>query len=233
VHTLDAVTESAGVRLLLVANRTCPCPALPAQVREQVGDRNGHVLVLAPALNSRLRHWVSDVDDAIEAAHTRMSGIIHELSGYGIAVTGEVGDADPLQAIADALVTMWSPRTTRRSPRQRDELDGRAGLSRRFLNDDCRRANLRPPAEWSSLSDDHWLRATAPGLQGRHRAARVARVARVARGRVGCHDGVLWARARIASGPPLCANGAVPREAAGPRDPGSRIVLADLRSKPS
>jgi hypothetical protein len=110
VHTLDAVTESAGVRLLLVANRTCPCPALPAQVREQVGDRNGHVLVLAPALNSRLRHWVSDVDDAIEAAHTRMSGIIHELSGYGIAVTGEVGDADPLQAIEDALVTFPASR---------------------------------------------------------------------------------------------------------------------------
>ena len=105
MQTLDAVNESAGTRLLLVANRTCPCPALPAQVLEHVGDRNGHVLVLAPALNSRLRHWVSDVDDAIEAAQERMSGVIEKLSGYHLTVTGEVGDADPMQAIDDALVT--------------------------------------------------------------------------------------------------------------------------------
>ncbi len=96
-------TDGPTTRLLLVANRTCPCPALPAQVLEHIGDAKGEVLVLAPALNSRLRHWVSDVDAAVDAAHKRMGATIDELRRHGLTVTGEVGDADPLQAMADAL----------------------------------------------------------------------------------------------------------------------------------
>ncbi len=96
---------STPTRLLLVANRTCPCPALPAQVIEHVGDPNAEVLVLAPALNSRLRHWVSDVDQAVKAAEQRMSVTIDELRRHGLSVIGQVGDADPLEAMADALVT--------------------------------------------------------------------------------------------------------------------------------
>ncbi len=93
------------IRLLLVANRTCPCPALPAQVLERVGDRSGEVLVLAPALNSRLRHWMSDSDSAARAAQRRMSATIDELRRHGLTVRGEVGDADPLIAIADVLAS--------------------------------------------------------------------------------------------------------------------------------
>jgi hypothetical protein len=90
-------------RLLLVANRTCPCPALPDQVLEHLGRPAGEVLVVAPALNSRLRHWVSDIDDAVRAAEDRMRDTIAELRSRGLEVTGEVGDSDPLLAIADAL----------------------------------------------------------------------------------------------------------------------------------
>ncbi len=100
----DNTTDTGTMRLLLVANRTCPCPTLPGQVLEHVGDAKGEVLVLAPALNSRLRHWVSDVDAAVEAAHERMQATIDELRRHGLTVTGAVGDANPLQAIADALV---------------------------------------------------------------------------------------------------------------------------------
>ena len=108
----DAITttESTPMRLLLVANRTCPCPTLPAQVLADVGDRTGEVLVLAPALNSRLRHWVSDVDDAVESAHERMRGTIGALRQNGLSVTGEVGDADPLAAMADVLATFAANR---------------------------------------------------------------------------------------------------------------------------
>lgn len=91
------------VRLLLVANRTCPCPTLPGQVLERIGDRTGEVLVIAPALNSRLRHWMSDIDGAVRDARQRMSATIDELRRHGLNVRGEVGDADPLTAIADAL----------------------------------------------------------------------------------------------------------------------------------
>lgn len=107
----DVITkESTPTRLLLVANRTCPCPTLPAQVLADVGDRGGEVMVLAPALNSRLRHWVSDTDAAVQAAHERMRGTIGELRRHGLTVTGEVGDADPLAAMADALATFAATR---------------------------------------------------------------------------------------------------------------------------
>ena len=86
-------TEAKGARLLLVANRTCPCPALPGQVLERVGDRGGEVLVLAPALNSRLRHWMSDSDGAMRDAEQRMSATIDALRHHGLNVRGEVGDA--------------------------------------------------------------------------------------------------------------------------------------------
>ncbi len=96
--------DPTTTRLLLVANRTCPCPALPDQVLEHVGHDDAEVLVVAPALNSRLRHWVSDIDDAVKAAEDRMQGTIDVLRRHGLTVNGEVGDANPLEAIADALV---------------------------------------------------------------------------------------------------------------------------------
>jgi len=74
-------------------------------VLERIGGRTAEVLVLAPALNSRLRHWVSDIDGAVRAAEARMHDTIHELRRHGVEVKGEVGDADPLAAIADALVS--------------------------------------------------------------------------------------------------------------------------------
>ncbi|HWE58841.1 MAG TPA: hypothetical protein VG228_04030 [Solirubrobacteraceae bacterium] len=95
--------ESTPTRLLLVANRTCPCPTLPSQVVENIGGLRGEVLVLAPALNTRLRHRLSDSDAAVRAARERMRATIDELRRLGLTVTGEVGDADPLTAIADAL----------------------------------------------------------------------------------------------------------------------------------
>jgi hypothetical protein len=95
--------DSPRKRVILVANRTCPCPALPAQVLDHLGTGDGEVLVLAPALNSRLRHWLSDVDGAVRVAEERMHGTIEELRRHGLTVNGEVGDANPITAIADAL----------------------------------------------------------------------------------------------------------------------------------
>lgn len=99
--------SSTPTRLLLVANRTCPCPALPAQVIEHVGDPNAEVLVLAPALNSRPRHWVSDVDDAVRAAEQRMSVTIDELRRHGLSVVDR-----------SAMPTRWR-RSPMRWPRSR------------------------------------------------------------------------------------------------------------------
>jgi hypothetical protein len=87
-------------RILIIANRTCPCPTL---VDEVVRHTPADVLVVAPALNSRLRHWVSDVDGAVAHAAGRLEQALAALRARGISVRGEIGDANPLVAIEDAI----------------------------------------------------------------------------------------------------------------------------------
>jgi nucleotide-binding universal stress UspA family protein len=67
--------------------------------------RDADVLVVAPALNSRLRHWVSDEDAARRRAGDRVDAFVERLERSGVHAQGRVGDADPLLAIADALST--------------------------------------------------------------------------------------------------------------------------------
>lgn len=98
-------TSQHGPRILVIANRTCPCPALVDEIARRVGTGDSEVLVVAPALNSRIRHWVSDVDMAIAHAHHRVGLALAGLRKRGISARGEVGDANPLAAIADALAT--------------------------------------------------------------------------------------------------------------------------------
>jgi nucleotide-binding universal stress UspA family protein len=52
-----------------------------------------------------LKHWTSDEDKARAAAEERLGRSIEELEKLGIPARGEVGDADPVQAIEDALRT--------------------------------------------------------------------------------------------------------------------------------
>lgn len=88
--------------VLLVANRTCPCPDVLEAVRARAGA-GGRVHIVAPALNSRLRHYVSDVDGAVEAAQVRLDLALGQLRGAGVDATGEVGDSDPVVAVGDSL----------------------------------------------------------------------------------------------------------------------------------
>ncbi len=70
-------------------------------------DRAGHGLVLfhliVPALNTRLRHWLSDTDDAVSAARRRGDNAVAALRSHGLTVSLEIGDSVPLLAIDDAL----------------------------------------------------------------------------------------------------------------------------------
>jgi nucleotide-binding universal stress UspA family protein len=72
---------------------------------DPVALRNDDVLVVAPALNSRLRHWLSDVDGARRRAEERAAACVDRLERAGAHAHGSVGDVDPVQAIADALAT--------------------------------------------------------------------------------------------------------------------------------
>jgi nucleotide-binding universal stress UspA family protein len=77
--------------------------ALDAVLPAEVPD--AEVLVVAPALNSWLRHWLSDEDGARRRAEKRLAAYVDLLGRRGVHAEGRVGDADPLQAIADALPT--------------------------------------------------------------------------------------------------------------------------------
>ena len=92
-------------RLLVVANQTLVGVRLHDEVRRRLGDQGVDVLVVAPALNSRLRHWTSDSDEALREAQARLDASLAALRRQGIAAEGQVGDDDPIQALQDALRT--------------------------------------------------------------------------------------------------------------------------------
>jgi nucleotide-binding universal stress UspA family protein len=75
--------------------------ALDAVIPAEVTD--AEVLVVAPALNSRLRRWVSDEDEARRRAEQLARTFVDLLARGGVRAKGRVGDADPMLAIADAL----------------------------------------------------------------------------------------------------------------------------------
>jgi nucleotide-binding universal stress UspA family protein len=77
--------------------------ALDSSAPDDVPDAD--VLVVAPALNAWLRRWMSDEDDARRRAEERAAALVQDLERRGIHADSRVGDADPVQAIADALAT--------------------------------------------------------------------------------------------------------------------------------
>jgi nucleotide-binding universal stress UspA family protein/uncharacterized membrane protein len=91
-------------RILVVANETVAGRALRGEiVLRSLPD--AEVLVVCPALNSPIRHWASDEDNARAEAQKRLDGSLAALAQAGVAARGEVGDADPIQAMEDALRT--------------------------------------------------------------------------------------------------------------------------------
>ena len=92
-------------RILVIANETVGGEALRNVIREHSAGYTTEVLVVSPALNAPLKHWVSDEDEARVQAHQRLESSLGRLRDAGIEARGEIGDGDPLQAIEDALRT--------------------------------------------------------------------------------------------------------------------------------
>jgi hypothetical protein len=101
MHTTGSA-ELGERTVLVLATETLEGVALRDVIRADGAPPAG-VVVIAPSLNSRLRHWMSDEDDARRSAGRRLSAPLERLRAGGIEAEGLVGDADPLQAIADAL----------------------------------------------------------------------------------------------------------------------------------
>jgi hypothetical protein len=92
-------------RILVIANETVAGEALRLEIKRRSEGYREDVLVVCPALNAPLKHWVSDEDGARAAAAERLEVSLARLSDAGVDARGEVGDGDPLQAIEDALRT--------------------------------------------------------------------------------------------------------------------------------
>jgi hypothetical protein len=96
--------DGGAYRILVVANETVGGRALLDEIRNRTKSRRAEILVVTPALtSSQLKHWVSDVDDAIVEAERRREESVRTISGLGLEARGEVGDSDPNVAIEDAL----------------------------------------------------------------------------------------------------------------------------------
>jgi GABA permease len=105
VKETPAPSPAGEHRILVVANETVGGPELLSEIHDRSQGRRVSVLVVCPALNSPLRHWVSDEDDAREAAQARLDASLEAMRSAGVSADGEIGDGDPVQAIEDALRT--------------------------------------------------------------------------------------------------------------------------------
>jgi len=90
-------------RILVIANDTADDAGVLELTAGHGEGRATEVLVVAPALAGRLDYWAGDDRQARQAAEERLDRLLEPLGRRGFAVTGWVGDPDPLLAIADAL----------------------------------------------------------------------------------------------------------------------------------
>jgi GABA permease len=105
VRQTPAASPPGEYRILVVANETVGGPELLSEIRERSQGHAARVLVVCPALNSPLRHWVSDEDEARALAQARLDESLAAMRAAGLQATGEIGDGDPIQAIEDAVRT--------------------------------------------------------------------------------------------------------------------------------
>ena len=99
------VDQSARRRVLVIANET-----VEAEILHDTIAYTAHateVVVVAPALNTRLRHWTSDEDAARRLADERLVGCLSALDDAGVHVRGWV----------ETPIRCWPSRTRSRSSR--------------------------------------------------------------------------------------------------------------------
>ena len=95
--------EEPTHRVLVVANETVAGGELLELLGRKAEGVSEEMLLVCPALNSRVRTWASDEDGARAAAQQRLDASLARLGDAGVSARGEIGDGDPLQALEDAL----------------------------------------------------------------------------------------------------------------------------------
>ncbi len=116
--TFDEPIEVASARddrftMLVVVDAPLEDPGLAGAIGEIAAagarstrpgaERRPEVLVLAPATNSAVAHWLSDLRKARFDAQRRLTLSLATLATIDIDAHGEVGDSDTVQAVEDTL----------------------------------------------------------------------------------------------------------------------------------
>jgi hypothetical protein len=116
-------------------------PISAQQLRDALGagddPADAEVMVVAPALaGSAVKFWMSDADAAIERADRVRRESVERLGEEGVSASGDTGEADPYEAIEDALQTFDADRIVLfthegKDQRYREDLDDHA-IAERF-----------------------------------------------------------------------------------------------------
>src|SRR3954451_1942057 len=91
-------------KILALVSEPISADALRSAIGPEAADQS-EVLVVAPALNTRTRFFLSDPDPAIERADAVQQETVERLDEEGIDAAGDTGEEDPLLALQDALTT--------------------------------------------------------------------------------------------------------------------------------
>jgi hypothetical protein len=90
--------DDDSYRILVVANETLSGDALRREIAHRARGYETRLRVVTPALNTKLRHWTSDEDDARAAASRRLEAILAALRREGFDAEGNIGEGDPVRA---------------------------------------------------------------------------------------------------------------------------------------
>jgi hypothetical protein len=98
-------SASRARRVLVVANDVVGGEQLLREITRRIGEaQHAEVMIVSPALVDRpIDLLAGDVDDDIVEARRRLQASVEALRTQGIAATGEVGEANPVLAMQDAL----------------------------------------------------------------------------------------------------------------------------------
>ena len=91
-------------KILALTSEPVSADAFRSALGEEAAE-DAEVLVVAPALNSKVRFWMSDSDPAIDRAEQVAKETTERLDEEGIDAAGDTGESDPLLALQDALAT--------------------------------------------------------------------------------------------------------------------------------
>ncbi len=98
--TATAPTPDAGRTVLVLANH--PDASTTAHLLAQTRGYQ-HALIVVPSTPPDNARWIIDDDEAEREARARAETVAAVLRAGGVDTRTEVGDADPQQALADAL----------------------------------------------------------------------------------------------------------------------------------